>query len=102
MITATGLASATVALSITGRDHRRQRLESAAARPCIHGARHHARAAHQKEQVQNSPMIFPDSSRSMEDAAGSRGRPGIVITSPQMTTMNSAPAARRTSLTLTT
>jgi hypothetical protein len=38
---------------------------------------------------------------SILSAEGTFGNPGMVITSPQITTMNSAPAARRTSRTLT-
>src|SRR5215207_10620599 len=46
---------------------------------------------------QNRPTILPPSSRPMTSAEGILGRPGMVMMSPQTTTMNSAPAARRTS-----
>jgi hypothetical protein len=45
---------------------------------------------------------LPSASMSILDADGSFGSPGIVITSPQIITMNSAPAASRTSRMLTT
>ena len=38
---------------------------------------------------------------SILSAEGTFGRPGMVMTSPQITTTNSAPAASRTSRTLT-
>ena len=44
---------------------------------------------------------MPSALTSIRAADGSFGKPGIVITSPQIITMNSAPAARRTSRTLT-
>ena len=47
-------------------------------------------------------MIFPSSVTSMFTADGTFGSPGIVMMSPQIITMNSAPAARRTSRTFTT
>src|SRR3954447_21171989 len=47
---------------------------------------------HQHAPAQNSPVIRPSSVRSMLLAAGTRGRPGIVMISPQTATMNSAPA----------
>src|SRR5579864_5266107 len=50
-------------------------------------------------QGQNSPVIRPSSVRSMLLAAGTRGRPGIVMISPQMATTNSAPADSRISRT---
>ena len=46
---------------------------------------------------QNRPSTCPSSPIRMLLAAGSLGNPGIVIISPQMATMNPAPAARRTS-----
>src|SRR5437762_2125396 len=54
-----------------------------------------------KRVHQNRPTTFP-SMRSIFKAAGSFGNPGIVMTSPQIITTNSAPAASRTSRTLTT
>ncbi len=48
---------------------------------------------------QKRPSISPASLRWIDSAAGTRGRPGIVMISPQMTTTNPAPAARRTSRT---
>ncbi len=52
--------------------------------------------------LQNSPTIRPSSSTSILTAAGSFGSPGMVMMSPQTITTNSAPAASRTSRTLTT
>jgi hypothetical protein len=52
--------------------------------------------------VQKSPTTFPSASMSMAFAAGVFGRPGIVMMSPQIITMNSAPAESRTSRILTT
>ena len=46
---------------------------------------------------QNRPSTCPSSPIRMLLAAGTLGNPGIVIISPQMATMNPAPAARRTS-----
>ena len=46
---------------------------------------------------QNNPVTLPSSSKSIFSAAGTFGRPGIVIISPQTITMNSAPAANLTS-----
>src|SRR5579864_9012238 len=43
-------------------------------------------------QGQNSPVMRPSSLKSMLLAAGTRGRPGIVMISPHTATMNSAPA----------
>src|SRR5882762_2390364 len=51
--------------------------------------------------VQNSPTTLP-STRSILTADGTLGSPGIVMISPQIITTNSAPAASRTSRTLTT
>ena len=51
---------------------------------------------------QNSPTIFPSSFTSIAFADGTFGKPGIVITSPQTSTINSAPAASRTSRIVTT
>src|SRR5690606_1757004 len=51
---------------------------------------------------QNRPVVLPDSSRRMRVAAGTRGSPGMVMMSPQITTRKPAPAARRTSRTGTT
>ena len=48
---------------------------------------------------QNNPTIRPSPSTSMLSAAGTFGKPGMVMISPQMTTTNSAPAERRTSRT---
>ena len=44
-------------------------------------------------------MILPSASSWMLLAAGTRGKPGIVMMSPQITTTNSAPAESRTSRT---
>ena len=49
---------------------------------------------------QNNPTILPSGPTSMASAAGTLGRPGIVMISPQMATTNSAPAESRTSRTL--
>ena len=48
---------------------------------------------------QNNPTILPSVPTSIESAAGTLGRPGIVMTSPQIATTNSAPADSRTSRT---
>ncbi len=50
--------------------------------------------------LQNSPTIRPSAPTSIESAAGTRGRPGMVMISPQIATTNSAPAESRTSRTL--
>ncbi len=42
--------------------------------------------------TQNNPTIFPFASISIEFAAGTFGRPGMVKMSPQIATTNSAPA----------
>src|SRR5437764_2033272 len=57
--------------------------------------------SHQKV-AQNSPTILPSALTSILSAAGTLGRPGMVMISPQTATTNSAPAANRTSRTLTT
>ncbi len=49
---------------------------------------------------QNSPTIWPSAPTSIESAAGTLGRPGMVMISPQIATTNSAPADSRTSRTL--
>ena len=49
---------------------------------------------------QKRPVMRPSSSQSMSMAAGCLGRPGIVMSAPQMTTTKPAPADRRTSRTL--
>src|SRR5262249_39359551 len=54
------------------------------------------------DQNQNNPTILPSVPTSMASAAGTLGRPGIVMISPQIATMNSAPAESRTSRTVTT
>ena len=51
---------------------------------------------------QNNPTTFPWASRSIFDADGTLGSPGIVMMSPHTMTMNSAPAASRTSRMLST
>src|SRR5579864_51345 len=51
--------------------------------------------------AQNSPTTLP-STKSILAADGTLGRPGMVMMSPQIMTTNSAPAASRTSRTLTT
>src|SRR5215218_4466598 len=48
---------------------------------------------------QNNPTIFPSAPTSIESADGTLGKPGIVMISPQIATMNSAPAESRTSRT---
>ncbi len=48
---------------------------------------------------QDRPTMDPSSSRSIREAAGVAGRPGIVITSPQTSTTKPAPADSRTSRT---
>ena len=55
--------------------------------------------ARARREGQLRPRIVPSSARSMRAADGSRGRPGMVIMSPQTTTTNPAPAERRTSRT---
>src|SRR5207302_6255161 len=59
------------------------------------------RPGHERDD-QNSPMIFPSAPTSMLSAAGTLGRPGMVMISPQIATTNSAPADSRTSRTLMT
>src|SRR5690349_13536388 len=49
------------------------------------------------DKFQNSPAIWPLASRPIDSADGTLGRPGMVMMSPQMTTMNSAPADNLTS-----
>ena len=44
-------------------------------------------------------MMVPSSARSMREADGSFGSPGMVMMSPQTTTTNPAPADSRTSRT---
>jgi hypothetical protein len=56
----------------------------------VHGSRYF---------TQNSPTIFPSGLTSIASAAGTLGRPGIVMISPQIATTNSAPAESRTSRT---
>jgi hypothetical protein len=56
-------------------------------------------AAQTEGGYQNSPTILPSAPTSMESAAGTRGRPGMVMISPQIATTNSAPAESRTSRT---
>jgi hypothetical protein len=51
---------------------------------------------------QNSPVIRPSLATSMLSAAGTLGRPGMVMISPHTATTNSAPAESRTSRTLMT
>ena len=60
------------------------------------------RQSNGKEAVrpQNNPTILPSVPTSIESAAGTRGRPGMVMISPQIATTNSAPAESRTSRTL--
>ena len=53
-------------------------------------------------KAQNNPTILPSAPTSIASAAGTFGRPGIVMTSPQIATTNSAPAESRTSRTFTT
>ena len=53
-----------------------------------------------RHRSQNSPTILPSAPTSMASAAGTFGRPGIVMISPQIATTNSAPADSRTSRTL--
>ena len=48
---------------------------------------------------QNNPSISPSSRRWIASAAGTRGRPGIVMMSPQIATTKPAPADSRTSRT---
>src|SRR6266540_834730 len=55
------------------------------------------KGGHDETGGQNSPAIWPLPSRPIISADGTLGRPGIVMMSPQMTTMNSAPADSRTS-----
>src|SRR5215831_15558215 len=51
--------------------------------------------------LQNSPTMRPSLPTSIASAAGTFGRPGMVMTSPQIATTNSAPADSRTSRTVT-
>src|SRR5207249_1085529 len=55
----------------------------------------------QSKPNQNSPTMRPSGPTSIESAAGTLGRPGMVMISPQIATTNSAPAERRTSRTVT-
>ncbi len=48
---------------------------------------------------QNKPWISPSASTRIDSAAGTRGRPGIVLIAPQMATTKPAPADSRTSRT---
>lgn len=48
--------------------------------------------------IQNKPVMFFKLSTPMFSEAGFLGNPGMVITSPQTMTINSAPAAKRISL----
>src|SRR5262249_27982372 len=57
---------------------------------------------HCNQANQNSPTMRPSGPTSIESAAGTLGRPGMVMISPQIATTNSAPADRRTSRTVTT
>ncbi len=50
---------------------------------------------------QNNPSIWPSSLKRMFSAEGTRGRPGMVMISPQTTTPNPAPALSLTSRTET-
>ena len=50
---------------------------------------------------QNRPLMRPFSSTSIFSAAGTRGRPGIVMMSPVSTTTKPAPAETFTFLTVT-
>ena len=52
-----------------------------------------------RDFTQNSPTILPSGLTSMESAAGTLGRPGIVMMSPQIATTNSVPAESLTSRT---
>ena len=53
-----------------------------------------------RQDRQNNPTILPSGADVDESAAGTRGRPGMVMISPQIATTNSAPAESRTSRTL--
>src|SRR5207342_2316544 len=55
---------------------------------------------HECRSTQNNPTIRPSGPTSMASAAGTLGRPGMVMISPQIATTNSAPAESRTSRTL--
>src|SRR4051812_15996345 len=59
----------------------------------------HLRVTERSRCDQNNPTILPSAPTSMESAAGTFGRPGIVMISPQIATTNSAPALSRTSRT---
>ena len=58
-----------------------------------------ARLEPRRTQDQNRPTIFPSVPTSIESAAGTRGKPGMVMISPQIATTNSAPAESLTSRT---
>jgi hypothetical protein len=53
------------------------------------------------EVRQNRPTTLPSSVRSILSEDGTLGKPGMVMMSPQIITMNSAPAASLTSRMLT-
>ena len=55
-----------------------------------------------REYPQNNPTIRPSAPTSIWSAAGTLGRPGMVMISPQIATMNSAPADSRASRTVMT
>jgi hypothetical protein len=52
--------------------------------------------------IKRAPRPLPFASTSIRSDDGRFGKPGIVMISPQTKTMNSAPAASRTSRTLMT
>ena len=55
--------------------------------------------AHLRKRRSEQPLDLPASSKPMRSAAGTRGRPGMVLMSPQMAVTKPAPAASRTSRT---
>ena len=62
-------------------------------------ARKPADVAHILPPPQNSPSIWPCASSRIFAAEGRRGKPGMVMTSPQIATTKPAPADSRTSRT---
>lgn len=70
--------------------------------PVLYRPRHHHRAISEMAGPQSSPAIWPFSFSPMISAECSLRRPGVVMVSPQMTTMSSAPADPRIGATVAT
>src|SRR5258706_15125199 len=72
-------------------------------RPVVHFSRYRTgKRGKARLLFQNNPTMRPSSSTSIASDEGVAGRPGMVRISPQIITTNSAPAANRTSRTLST